>query len=37
MEWSKPVVLKPYLEKAEKVEVVSGGKYNVKVQVQQAK
>jgi Carboxypeptidase regulatory-like domain len=37
MEWSKPAVLKPYLEKAEKIEVVSGGKYNVKVQVQQAK
>jgi len=35
LEWSKPAVLKPYLEKAEKIEVTAGGKYQLKIQVQQ--
>jgi hypothetical protein len=34
LEWSKPAVLKSYLAKAEQIEVRSGGRYNVKVQVQ---
>ncbi len=34
LEWSKPDVLKPYLAKGTKVDVVAGGKYNVEVEVQ---
>jgi hypothetical protein len=34
LEWSKSQVLKPYLAKAEKIEVAAGGKYDIKVQVQ---
>ena len=37
LEWSKAEVLKPFLQKAEKIEVKSGGKYNIKVQVQDSK
>ena len=34
LEWSKPAVLKPFLAKAEKLEVAPGGKYDTKVVVQ---
>ncbi|MGZ4815403.1 MAG: carboxypeptidase regulatory-like domain-containing protein [Terriglobales bacterium] len=34
LEWSKPEVLKPYLAKAETIEVSAGGRYQLKVQVQ---
>jgi hypothetical protein len=34
LEWSKSSVLKPYLARAEQIDVVANGKYEVKVQVQ---
>jgi len=34
LEWSRSEVLKPYLAKAETVEVAANGKYDIKVQVQ---
>lgn len=35
LEWSRPEVLKPYLAKAEQIDVAAGGRYQLKVQVQQ--
>jgi hypothetical protein len=34
LEWSKSAVLRPYIAKAEQIDVAANGKYDVKVQVQ---